>query len=81
MTETRVNFLRAPNVQVREWISAAGRGDKLTYHLGYLANDRTYNSELDEAAVRLWFEARKSRVQLTQVRVAEGCWAYVAMRK
>lgn len=66
--------------QVSDWITQAEIGDALTYHVGYLAIDRMGDTALDEAASRLWSAARKGTIQLTQLRIGDRLWAYLARK-
>lgn len=77
-----------------EWLSEARRGDSFVYHQGFIANDREValsegNSKLSrDERKRVWREARDAwmayegrQVCLTQRRLGEGRYDYIATRR
>lgn len=55
--------------EVDKWLHTAEQGSRLVYHSGLLMKDRQKDEALDRAAIRLQWESRQGRVQLTQSRL------------
>lgn len=73
--------------KVGVWLASAPTGAELMYHEGSLARDRVVpkvgqnwyaTTQLDETATTLWNAAAMGYVELTQRRVAEGKYQYLA---
>ena len=65
-------------IDVQTWRHQATAGEALVYHTGFLTNDRTNSAEVDRVGNDAWSLAERGRVCLTQRKIKDGCYDYVA---
>jgi hypothetical protein len=76
------------------WLNKSRRGDKISYYLGFLCHDRSFereigatgikvqvvNKELDLIARAVWEAYENRKVIPVQTKVTNGVYEYVAVR-
>lgn len=80
-------------VEFAEWLATAKRGDRLTYYLGFLCHDRSYertiapnlketvvNKPLDNLAAAVWEAYENRRVIPVQSKLTNGVYEYLVVR-
>lgn len=80
-------------IEFDTWLKTARRGDKLTYYLGFLCHDRSFertigpnikttvvNKELDNIGSAVWEAYENRRVIPVQSKVTNGVYEYIAVR-
>jgi hypothetical protein len=66
-------------IDVQSWRHQATVGEALVYHTGYLASDRLRSAEVDRVASDAWSLAERGRVCLTQRKIEDGRYDYLAV--
>jgi len=71
----------SPDGDVNRAINEAEPGHVFVYHIGFLPKDRENNPQLAALAGLLWHKQLERRVQLTQRRLGEESYEYLAVRR
>lgn len=81
-------------LEFAEWLRTAKRGDKITYYMGFLCHDRSFertigstgikvmvaNKELDLIAKAVWEAYENRRVIPVQSKLTPNVYEYIAVR-
>lgn len=81
-------------LEFAEWLRSSKRGDRISYYLGFLCHDRSFerevggagvkvlvvNKELDLIARAVWEAYENRKVIPVQTKVTNGVYEYTAVR-
>ena len=65
-------------IDIGEWREKAATGAKIIYYRGFIAPDRIGKSEIDWIAAEAWRLAEQGLVALTQRKISDRLYEYVA---
>jgi hypothetical protein len=65
-------------IDIVEWRGKAAIGAKVTYYRGFIASDRVGKSEIEWIADEAWSLAEQGLVALTQRKISDRLYDYVA---